>query len=42
MPSRDALEIATLDGARILGCDKYGPIAVGKRIDIAIQDVSGI
>ena len=42
MPSRDALEIATRDGAEVLGCDEYKQIAVDKRMDIATRVVSGI
>jgi cytosine/adenosine deaminase-related metal-dependent hydrolase len=40
--SREALEIATRGGAEVLGRDDCGQIAVGKRADIAIWDVSGI
>ncbi|MFQ3184170.1 MAG: cytosine/adenosine deaminase-related metal-dependent hydrolase [Alteromonas macleodii] len=42
MSSREALEIATRGGAEVLGRDDCGQIAVGKRADIAIWDVSGI
>jgi len=42
MSAREALEIATLGGAQVLGRDDCGQIAVGKRADIAIWDVSGI
>lgn len=42
MSSREALEIATRGGAEVLVCDDCGLIAVGKRPDIAIWDVSGI
>ncbi|MGQ0609866.1 MAG: 8-oxoguanine deaminase [Paracoccaceae bacterium] len=42
MPAREALEIATLGGARVLGRADCGVIAPGKRADIAIWDVSGI
>jgi cytosine/adenosine deaminase-related metal-dependent hydrolase len=42
MSSREALEIATRGGAQVLGRDDCGQIAVGKRADIAIWDVSGI
>jgi cytosine/adenosine deaminase-related metal-dependent hydrolase len=42
MSSREALEIATRGGAQVLGRDDCGQIAVGKRADIAIWDVSGL
>tara|TARA_B110001450_G_C17276193_1_gene341550 strand:- start:64 stop:423 length:360 start_codon:yes stop_codon:yes gene_type:complete len=42
MSAREALEIATLGGATVLGRDDCGQIAVGKRADIAIWDVSGV
>ena len=42
MSAREALEIATRSGAEVLGRDDCGQIAVGKRADIAIWDVSGI
>ncbi len=42
MSSREALEIATLGGARVLGRDDCGALEPGKRADIAIWDVSGI
>jgi len=42
MGAREALEIATRGGATVLGRDDCGQIAVGKRADIAIWDVSGI
>lgn len=43
MPAREALEIATLGGARVLGRgDDCGSLEVGKRADVAIWDVSGI
>lgn len=42
MSSREALEIATLGGARVLGRPDCGSLEPGKRADIAIWDVSGI
>ena len=42
MSAREALEIATRGGAQVLGRDDCGQIAVGKRADIAIWDVSGL
>ncbi len=42
MSPREALEIATRGGADILGRPECGRIAVGKRADIALWDVSGI
>lgn len=42
MAAREALEIATRGGAEVLGRDDCGQIAVGKRGDIAIWDVSGV
>ena len=42
MSAREALEIATLGGARVLGRRDCGSIEVGKRADIAVWDVSGI
>ncbi|MCB1334203.1 MAG: 8-oxoguanine deaminase [Roseivivax sp.] len=42
MSAREALEIATRGGAQVLGRDDCGQIAVGKRADLAIWDVSGI
>ena len=42
MSAREALEIATLGGAQVLGRDDLGAIAVGKRADLAIWDVTGI
>lgn len=42
MSAREALEIATLGGARVLGRGDCGQIALGKRADIAIWDVSGV
>lgn len=42
MSAREALEIATLGGAQVLGRHDLGAISVGKRADLAIWDVSGI
>ena len=42
MAAREALEIATLGGAQVLGRPDCGSIEVGKRADIAIWDVSGL
>ena len=43
MAAREALEMATLGGARILGrAAELGAIEPGKRADIAIWDVSGL
>ena len=42
MSAREALEVATRGGADILGRPDCGRLAVGKRADIAIWDMSGI
>jgi cytosine/adenosine deaminase-related metal-dependent hydrolase len=42
MSAREALEIATLGGARVLGREDCGALEVGKRADIAVWDVSGV
>lgn len=42
MAAREALEIATLGGARVLGRDDIGQIIPGKRADLALWDVSGL
>ena len=42
MSAREALEIATRGGAEVLGRDDCGQIAVGKRADLALWDVTGI
>lgn len=42
MSAREALEIATRGGAEVLGRHDCGQIAVGKRADIALWDVSGV
>jgi cytosine/adenosine deaminase-related metal-dependent hydrolase len=42
MSAREALWIATRGGADVLGRDDCGQLAVGKRADIAIWDVSGV
>lgn len=42
MSAREALEIATLGGAQVLGRDDCGSLEPGKRADVAVWDVSGI
>ncbi|MBB5515069.1 cytosine/adenosine deaminase-related metal-dependent hydrolase [Rubricella aquisinus] len=42
MAAREALEIATLGGAQVLGRRDVGAIAPGMRADIAIWDMSGV
>lgn len=42
MAAREALEIATLGGARVLGRGDLGSIEVGKRGDLAIWDMNGV
>ncbi|MGB3177969.1 MAG: 8-oxoguanine deaminase [Albidovulum sp.] len=42
MSAREALEIATLGGASVLGRPDCGSLEVGKRADIAVWDVSGV
>jgi cytosine/adenosine deaminase-related metal-dependent hydrolase len=42
MAAREALEVATLGGAQVLGRDDCGSLEPGKRADIAVWDVSGI
>jgi 8-oxoguanine deaminase len=42
MSSREALEIATVGGARVLGRDDIGRIRPGLRADLAVWDVSGV
>lgn len=42
MSAREALEVATLGGARVLGRSDCGALEPGKRADVAIWDVSGI
>ncbi|KEP71363.1 hydroxydechloroatrazine ethylaminohydrolase [Thioclava dalianensis] len=42
MAAREALEIATLGGAQVLGRPDCGTLEPGKRADIAIWDISGL
>ena len=42
MAAREALEIATLGGAQVLGRPDCGSLQSGKRADIAIWDISGV
>jgi cytosine/adenosine deaminase-related metal-dependent hydrolase len=42
MSAREALEIATLGGAQVLGRNDCGSLEVGKRADIAVWDMSGV
>lgn len=42
MSAREALEIATLGGARVLGRHDCGSLVPGKRADLAIWDMRGI
>ncbi len=42
MSAREALEIATLGGARVLGRDDCGALEPGRRADIAVWDIGGI
>ncbi len=42
MGAREALEVATLGGAKVLGRDDCGSLEPGKRADLAIWDMSGI
>jgi cytosine/adenosine deaminase-related metal-dependent hydrolase len=42
MSAREALEIATLGGAQVLGRNDLGQIAPGKRADLAVWDLRGV
>lgn len=42
MGAREALEIATLGGARVLGRRDVGSLEVGKRADIAVWNMRGV
>ena len=42
MSAREALEIATRGGADVLGRPDCGRLAVGKRADLAIWDITGV
>ena len=42
MSAREALEIATLGGAQVLGRPDCGALVVGMRADIAVWDMRGI
>ncbi len=42
MGAREALEIATLGGARVLGRGDVGSLEAGKRADIAIWNIRGV
>ena len=42
MAAREALEIATLGGAQVLGRSDCGALEVGKRADFAIWDMQGL
>lgn len=42
MGVREALEIATLGGARVLGREDCGSLEVGKRADLAVWDMTGV
>ena len=42
MSAREALEIATLGGAQVLGRDDCGALAVGMRADVAVWDMRGV
>jgi cytosine/adenosine deaminase-related metal-dependent hydrolase len=43
LPARDVLQMATLDGARVMGmADSIGSLEVGKRADVVVVAVDGV
>ena len=42
MSAREALEVATIGGAKVLGRSDVGPLAPGKRADFVIWDMHGV
>ncbi len=42
LPAREALRVATIDGARVLGIDdRVGSLEIGKEADLAVVDLGG-